>query len=152
MMSPGGGRHGRIAMTIGRVLSAFVAESRLGATYAAQTGFLIERHPDTVRAPDVAFVRRERRHIEADEGFVSGPPDLAVEVISPGDSASEVLDKVQQWLNSGCESVWVVDPEKRTITVYRKDAPMRVWRAGEALDDETLLPGFALPVSDVFAD
>jgi len=152
MMSPGGGAHGRIALTIGRILGTFVAESRLGATYAAETGFIIARDPDTVRAPDVGFIRGDRLHLEGDEGFISGPPDLAVEVISPGDSASEVLDKVQQWLESGCESVWVADSKRRTISVYRKDAPVRVWRAGEHLVDEPLLPGFALSIDEVFAD
>ncbi len=150
MMSPGGGRHGRIALAIGRILGTFVSANHLGATYAAETGFVIERDPDTVRAPDVAFLRKSRLNLEHAEGFIAGPPDLAVEMISPSDSASEVLDKVQQWLGAGCESVWVADPDKRTIAVYRSDRPVRVWREGESLVDEAPLPGFVLVVDEVF--
>ncbi|MCL4197538.1 MAG: Uma2 family endonuclease [Phycisphaerales bacterium] len=152
MMSPGGWRHGQIALKIGRLVGSYVEAHGLGATGGAETGFIIERDPDTLRAPDVAFVRRERTALGRAVGFFPGPPDLAVEVISPGDSASEVLDKVHQWLECGCESVWVADPQRRTISVYRKDRPVRVWRPGEALDDEPLLPGFSLSIDEVFAD
>lgn len=150
MMSPGGWRHGRIAARVARFLDEFVESRHLGAVGSAETGFIIEREPDTVRAPDASFVRAGRLHLSEDAGYFPGPPDLAVEVISPGDSASEVLDKVQQWLSAGCESVWVADPDKRTIAVYRSDRPVRVWRDGESLIDEPLLPGFALVVDEVF--
>jgi Uma2 family endonuclease len=150
MMSPAGHRHGRIAMRIGSLLDNFVQESSLGAVYAAETGFLLRRNPDTVRAPDVAFVRRERLSHLPEGGYFPGAPDLAVEVLSPGDTASEVLAKVQEWLDCGCEEVWVADPDRKTISVYRKDQPVRVWAESDVLTCESPLAKFTLDVSEVF--
>lgn len=152
MMSPAGSHHGDVANNLAFYLTRHAKANRLGKVKAAETGFIIERDPDTVRAPDVGFVRADRLHLDQREGFFPGPPDLAVEVLSPSDSAGEVLEKVQQWLDSGCASVWVADPKRCTISVYRHDRPVRVWREGETLESEPLLPGFALPVSEVFAD
>ncbi len=150
MMSPAGSHHGDIVGNLHLAMAQFVKTHQLGRVKVGETGFIIERDPDTVRAPDIAFVRSQRLHLDRRRGFFPGPPDLAVEVLSPNDAPSEVADKVQQWLESGCESVWVADPERRTISVYRKDRPIRVCRAGETLDDEPLLPGFSLSIDEVF--
>ncbi len=116
MMSPGGFEHGRVALRIGEFVSSFVRQRGLGVATGAETGFQIGRDPDTVRAPDVGFVCAERVPATPTAGFFDGAPDLAVEVLSPSDRASEVLAKVQDWLGAGCRIVWVVDPGTRTST------------------------------------
>jgi Uma2 family endonuclease len=118
---------------------------------AAETGFQIARDPDTVRAPDVGFVLSEREPGEPVKGYFPGPPDLAVEVLSPDDRASEVLAKVRDWLAAGCRRVWVVDPRTRTVSVYRSPSEIVVLSESDTLTDEELLPGFHLPVGEIFA-
>ena len=110
-MALAGRQHGRIAAKIGGCLEAFVVKNGLGETYAAGTGFIIDTAPDTVRAPDVSFVSRERAEATAEErGFFPGAPDLAVEVISPNDRYSEIEEKVSDWLRAGTQMVVVIDP------------------------------------------
>lgn len=150
MMSPASPLHGRIANRVASIITNFVDAHRLGAVFAAETGFIIERDPDTVRAPDVSFLRTERATNLPKRGFYPGPPDLAVEVLSPDDTASEVLDKVAQWLEAGTVSVWVIDPQRRTLTVSRADQPSRTLRDHEELADEPLLPGLRVQVAELF--
>jgi Uma2 family endonuclease len=119
MMSPGGFEHGRIIMNVAVPLGVFLKQNPLGVLLGAETGFWIAQDPDTVRAPDVAFVRADRVGASPVKGFFPGAPDLAVEVLSPDDRASEVLDKVRDWLQAGCHSVWIVDPRTRTIAIYQ---------------------------------
>ena len=118
MMSPAGSEHGWIVTNVTVPLAVFVKQRSLGRVFGAETGFRIGHDPDTVRA-DVAFVTAMRVGVELPPGFFPGPPDLAVEVLSPDDRAGEVLAKVQDWLDAGCRAVWVVDPRTRTVTVYR---------------------------------
>jgi len=148
-MSPAGARHGRVQMRIASPLDNFVESQSLGVVYGAETGFTIERNPDTVRAPDVAFVSRGRAEAD-DEGFFEGPPDLAVEVLSPGDTASAVHAKVAQWLDAGCVCVWVVDPQRQSASVCRREVDSDIWQSVTELACEELLPGFRLPVSSLF--
>jgi Uma2 family endonuclease len=149
MMSPAGFDHGRIAAVLCAQVWAFVRLRGLGVVTGAETGFFIQRNPDTVRAPDVGFVAARRVPPGPAPGFFEGAPDLAVEVVSPGDRASELLAKVQDWLDAGCQIVWVVDPAKRTVAVHRPDAqPARLGPADE-LTAEDLLPGLRLRVEEV---
>ena len=111
-MSPAGFEHGRVAMRIGASLSTFVIQRHLGEVTAAETGFVLRRNPDTVRAPGVAFVRQDR--LVPSSGYFPGPPDLAIEVVSPSDTYSEVDAKVLDWLRSGVRMVVVVDPSKKS--------------------------------------
>lgn len=150
MMSPAGPNHGDIANNVAFYVTKHVKQHRLGKVFAAETGFLIARNPDTVRAPDVAFVKADRVKSLPSRGFFPGSPDLAVEVLSPDDAASEVLAKVQDWLGAGCAEVWVVDPVRKTIVVSRKDQPVLVLNEGDELTCESLLPGFRLPVAEIF--
>ena len=149
MMSPAGFDHGRVAGRIHGRLSHFVESHDLGVVTSAETGFQIGHDPDTVRAPDVAFIRTERAPPLRTPGFFQGPPDLAVEVISPGDRAGEVLAKVRDWLDAGCLAVWSVDPVAHSVAVYRP-ATAAVLTATEDLTLEDLLPGFRLPVAEIF--
>jgi len=149
-MAPAGAQHGDIAMEIAFRIKAFTSANKLGKVYAAETGFIIKRNPDTVRAPDVAFVQSNRLPNIVDPGFFNGPPDLAVEVSSPNDRWSDVLAKVDQWLAAGAISVWVVDPPSQSIEIYRRQSLTVRYHAGQQLADEPTLPGFALDVAEVF--
>ena len=139
---PAGYRHGRVAMNMAIRLGAHLEQTRAGLLFAAETGFTLERDPDTVRAPDVAFVRRERLPEPEPVGFPAFAPDLAVEVLSPGDRPGEVLAKVGDWLNAGARLVWVIDPERREARVYRGDGTTQTLGEDQALDGEDVLPGF----------
>jgi Uma2 family endonuclease len=150
MMSPAGYEHGAIAGRVHGHLFRFVTEKGLGIVTAAETGFRIGRDPDTVRAPDVAFICAARVPRERTRGYFPGPPDLAVEVVSPDDRAGEVLAKVRDWLSAGCQAVWVVDPTSQTASVYRGPHDTAMLTAADELTDDTLLPGFHLPLADVF--
>lgn len=150
MMSPGGYEHGRIIVRVARRLADFVRENRLGDVTGARTGFHTGRDPDTVRAPDVGFVRSERVPTEPIKGYFQGAPDLAVEVLSPDDRAGEVLAKVRDWLAAGCRRVWVVDPRTRTVSVHRSRSEVAVLSESDTLTDEELLSGFGLPVAELF--
>jgi Uma2 family endonuclease len=147
---PAGGEHGRIAMELGRRLANHVATHALGVVYAAETGFTLARDPDTVRAPDVAFVSRERQPDPPPRGFPTFAPDLVVEVLSPTDRPGEVLAKVGDWLSAGTRLVWVVDPERREVRVHRHDGSLAMITAAGTLDGEDVLPGFACELTEIF--
>ncbi len=144
---PAGGRHGRVALNIALELGTYVRAHQLGVIYAAETGFTLARHPDTVRAPDVAFVRRERLPTPEPIGFPDLAPDLVVEVVSPGERPGELLAKIADWLSAGTRLVWVIDPERRLARVYRQDGTERIIAAEELLDGEDVVPGFSCPLS-----
>ncbi len=150
-MAPAGHQHGRIAINVTLPLAQHVKANNLGVVYAAETGFKLASDPDTVRAPDVAFVRRERVEAVGDSrGFWPGAPDLAVEVISPGDSYTDVEEKVFDWLDAGTRLVIVANPRKRLVTVYRSLTDVVVLTEADVLDGSDIVPGFAMPVKDIF--
>ncbi len=152
MMSPAGSLHGTLALRIGAYIQIFIDENDLGYAFAAETGFVLETSPDTVRAPDVSFVRTERLPAEGlPKSYFPGAPDLAVEVVSPYDRASEVQEKVQEWLRHGTLLVWVVEPESQTVIVYRSDGSATVLQKGGELDGEDVLPGFSYSLDRLFA-
>jgi len=151
-MPPAGNEHGYIAGEIFGELRSHVKANGLGRTYAAETGFEIHSNPDTVRAPDVAFVSRERlEEVGPVEGYWPGAPDLAVEVVSPNDRHSEVIEKALEWLDAGCRMVLVVDPKQHTVTVYRSREYIRILTEGEALDGADVIPGLSIPATEIFA-
>jgi Uma2 family endonuclease len=151
MMSPSGGEHGYSVTNVTVPLGTFVKQKSLGRVYGAETGFWISRDPDTVRAPDVAFVAADRVAMQPAKGFLEGAPDLAVEVLSPSDRPAEVVAKVQDWLQAGCRCVWVVDPQTQTVSVHQPNRPAVVLGVEGQLAGQDVLPGFMLPVADVFA-
>jgi Uma2 family endonuclease len=151
-MSPAGWKHGLIAGRLHGWLYAYVEKHKLGAIFASETGFLLASDPDTVRAPDIAFVCRERLSAEASsEAFWPGPPDLAVEVVSPGDTVHEVDDKVKSWLDAGTRMVWVIDPKWQSVTVYRSAASVTVLTENDELSGEEVIEGFRCVVGELFA-
>ena len=149
-MSLPGGRHGKVAGKILRRLGDYVEAAELGETYT-ETGFIVERDPDTVKGPDVSFVRSERLATIANpEKHIPFAPDLAVEVISPNDRADEVEEKVQLWLRAGALMVWTVDPESRTVTIYRPGTEPVTLAEDETIRGDDVVPGFACRVGDFF--
>ncbi len=148
MMVPPGFEHGRISLWIGHRLEGHVRERGLGVV-VGETGFLIATKPDTVRAPDAAFVRAERVKRPV-RGYFPGAPDLAVEVLSPDDRPGEVREKIGEWLGAGA-AVWVVDPKSRTVTVHEPGCPPVRLGATQVLRGGNALLGFEIVVGEIFA-
>jgi Uma2 family endonuclease len=143
-----GGRHGACCSRVGRRLGNFVEDNRLG-TVTSRVGFLSERDPDTVRGPDLAFWSRERLP-EVPDGYIEVAPDLVVEVVSPSDHYSRVQTKVKHYLSHGVRMVWVVDPEERSVTVYRSRQQALILEEADTLGGEDVVPGFACRVGELF--
>ena len=151
-MPPAGARHGDIASEIGALLRGHVKAHQLGRVFAAETGFIVQRDPDTVRAPDASFVAMNRLPPgELPIGFLELAPDLAVEVVSPGDTTREVLEKVEDWLRAGTRLVWVVYPATRTVTVHRSLEDVSELSGSDMLDGQGVVPGFSCQVRNLFA-
>jgi len=147
---PGGARHGAVANRIAYGITAHVEARDLGRVYAAETGFKIESDPDTVRAPDVAFIAKHRLPEVEPRGYPGWAPDLAVEVLAHDDHPAETLEKIAQWLKAGVRLVWVVDSERQTARVYRADGSEALLGPKEMLDGEDVLPGFRCPLADLW--
>lgn len=150
-MSPTGHEHGVVAMNIAGPLHQHVKSNNLGVVYAAETGFIVGQNPDTVRAPDVAFVQIERINQAGNvKSYWIGAPDLAVEVVSPGDTVGKVEGKVTEWLEAGTLMVWVASPRLRTVTVYRSLTEIIMLTEKDTLDGGDVVPGFRIAVCDIF--
>lgn len=150
VMSLPGARHGRFALRIGQLLDRHASQTGCGVTFG-ELGFLLSRDPDTVRGPDAAFISRERFEAVGDTAkYWPGPPDLAVEVVSPNDTFREMREKALEWTAAGCVAVLVVDPEKRTATVYRGGGQAHVHGEGETVDLDDAVPGFSVAISELF--
>lgn len=149
MMTPAGFQHGRIENRIQTLLSSFVLSNGLGEVTPGDTGFWLERDPDTVRAPDVAFVSRDRVP-NVVTGFFPGPPDLAVEIRSPNEEPKECASKIADYLRLGVRVVWDVDPQARSVTVHRTGAKPRVLFENDTLAEPTLLSDFKVTVKQFF--
>ena len=151
-MNPAGNVHGRVTMSFAWRLARHVEENRLGTVYAAETGFRLASDPDTVRAPDVALVSQARvEAIGEVEGFWPEAPDLAVGVVSPGDSYSEVEEKVFAWLDAGTKIVVVINPRQRSATVYKSPTDIVALTEADVLAGGDVVPGFELAVREIFA-
>ena len=149
-MSPSGGPHGDATSRITFYVNSLVYGQERGLTFTAETGFFVARDPDTVMAPDFAFVTEERLPETLPEGYVSVVPDLAVETRSPNDTAKEVAVKVEDWLAAGVQIVWVIEPRKQTITSHRRGRQPLVFGTGDTLDGEDILPGLSVPLRMIF--
>ncbi len=150
-MSAPEAEHSEVAGEFFRRIANHVVERGLGRVYAAETGFLLGRDPDTVLAPDVAFVRAERLPPPAERrGYLPLAPDLVVEIVSPSDRTGEIQQKVDRYLDAGVRLVWTVDPDARTVAVYRPGHPPLVRHQGDTVDGEDVLPDLHLPVADFF--
>lgn len=144
-----GYRHGKVTVHLTLVIGKYLEAHRLGHLLAAETGFKLASNPDTVRAPDVAFVSNARVPSPAPRGYAPLAPDLAVEVLSPDDRPGEILAKVGDWLSAGSQLVWVVDPVGRIARVFRADGTQSQLAETDALDGEDVLPGSLCRLADV---
>lgn len=150
-MPPTFGDHGRAAMRLSALLGAYIIEHNLGEVYAAETGFLLSRNPDTVRAPDFAFIQASRVTPQTQAPMWNPViPDLVVEVVSSGDRAKDVADKIQMWLDAGVRLLWAVYPSPNEVIEHRPNQPPHTLASHATLDGAEVVPGFTLPVSRIF--
>jgi Uma2 family endonuclease len=150
-MSPSGHNHGRITVRLTVPLATFVWENGLGEVFGAETGFKLTSNPDTVLAPDISFITKARiERAGSSDGYWNGPPDLAVEVLSPSERSGQVNRKVSQWLYFGAKQVWVVNPKNRTVVVHESDLRSVTLSEAESLDGGELLPGLRISVRRIF--
>lgn len=149
---PPGTYHGQIAGRLIVRVGAFVEANQLGEVFGQDTGFKIFSNPDTVRAPDLAFVSRDRLSLVGRRGYSAFAPDLVAEVLSPDDAPGEVREKITDWLVAGVRLAWVLDPDHRTAEVHRQDGSVSLIAADGALDGEHVLPGFRCLLSDLYRD
>ena len=151
VMSPAGSEHGWIAARILTQMANHVEASRLGRVYAAETGFLIEVNPDTVRAPDAAFVSHERlESAPPSSSYLQVAPDLVVEVVSPNDTSTEVESKAEQWLEAGSSIVLVADPTNQTLRVYRSKSQIEVLHSGDEFSCGDVCGNWEISVDEIF--
>src|SRR6266545_653348 len=144
---PPGYEHGRITAELGFLLVTHIKETRAGQLLIGDSGFKVAADPDTVRGPDIAFLRSERLPDPHTRGF----PALGVEVLSPSDRPGETLAKVGDWLEGGVRLVWVIDPARRLTQVYRQDGSTATIRETEPLDGEDVLPGFSCRLTAILS-
>ena len=146
-------RHNTALDNIWAALRAFVKPRKLGRVCTPDSGFLLSRDPDTLRGLDVAFLRADRlSRLDRDSHRFEGAPDLAVEIVSPSDSARDIQKKVKQYLSAGAHTVWIAYPETQEVHVFLHDGSVRRLCAGDTLDEPALLPGFSAAVSDLFME
>jgi Uma2 family endonuclease len=150
-MTPASWRHGSVASRLDGWLSTYVEAKGLGMTLTSEAGFLVARDPDTVRAPDIAFIHKDRLPaVLPEEAFWPGAPDLAVEVLSPGDTFREIDEKAKMWLKAGTRMVWVINPAWRTVTIYRSGTDVKTITDSGELEGEDVVPGFRCRVRELF--
>ena len=149
-MSPPGAQHGAVTMRLSAALYNYVEENNLGIVFTAETGFILERNPDTVLAPDSSFIRSERVNTLPD-GYLEMAPDLVVEVISPSQSRPEMKRKASRWLEYGVLEVWLVDAKRRTVNIRRPAGDNQLLREGEDLTGGDIVPGFRISLSRIFS-
>lgn len=142
--------HGRVAANLCCIVLTFVRAHRLGAVYAQDTGFQITHDPDTVLAPDLAFVHRDRLPAAPDDAYGQIPPDLVAEILSPSDRSQQARRKVALWLRAGVRLVWMIEPQRRVATMFFADGAVVPVSADGALDGGEVVPGFTCSLADVF--
>jgi Uma2 family endonuclease len=150
-MPASGFPHGRTAARLTAPLTQFILDHGLGEVFAAETGFQLTSSPDTVLAPDISFITKERlEEIGEPTGFSPGSPDLVIEVLSPSDRPSMVKQKTSLWLAHGAKQVWIVNPKKSTVTVYRSPSDSITFSGSDELEADDILPGFRISLDRIF--
>ncbi|HEY0872806.1 MAG TPA: Uma2 family endonuclease [Vicinamibacterales bacterium] len=148
-MSPVAPRHGHTTITLGALLWQHVRANRLGQVWT-EVGFRLASNPDTVRAPDIAFVRHDRLPPKDAKGFYRGAPDLAIEVLSPDDTRAEMRQKIADYFAAGTPAVVVIDPGSRRAAIHRPGTAVRILTTADTLDLDAIVAGFRLPLCEVF--
>lgn len=150
-MAPTGRPHARTEVKLAARLEAFVTKHALGEVYAGEVGIVIRRSPDTLRAADIAFLSRSRLERASPHGFLDVAPDLIVEIVSPNDRWTDVNDKIADYFVIGVGAIWIVNPQRGEISIYRSATDVRLYEAGDLISGEPELPGFTLDTADLFA-
>jgi Uma2 family endonuclease len=150
-MPPAGYEHGAIGIRFAAILFNFVSTRDLGCVTGSDTGFILCHDPDTVRAPDVSFVSRNRLPETLPVKYWDGAPDLAIEVLSRSDSATEMDAKVQEYLDAGATEVIVITPKMKMVKIFRQGQTATILRSGDTLRDLVAIPGFECSVNEIFA-
>lgn len=150
-MSPTGHPHGYVEFNIGGILREFVRKHKLGRVIGGEVGIYTQRNPDTVRAADVAFISRQRWSQVQSPSYLDVAPELVVEVLSPDDAWSEVMEKLEEYFAIGVLAVWIADPKRQQIYVYHSITEVDRFSVGDVLLDEKALPGFNVAVAELFA-
>lgn len=150
-MSPTGGTHGFVTARLTIAIGHHVEAHDLGMMFGAECAFKVKTNPDTVIAPDVAFVRYEKiATVENIDKFLPFAPDLAIEVLSPSNTVSEIDEKIELFLAAGTQAVWIVNPRRRTVTIHPQQNAPRILTEDDTLFDEDILPGFRYELSRLF--
>ena len=149
-MTPTGSEHGAIESNLSFELGSFVRQHGLGRVLVGEVGIYTRRNPDSVRGADVAFISGARISIRPAKGFLEVAPELVVEIMSPDDRWRDVRQKLGEYFAIGVERVWIVEPDSRTVLVYRSETEMGKLGEGETLEGEGVLEGFAVPVARLF--
>ena len=149
-MAPTGLVHGITESRIGKILRYFAEEHGIGEVLVGEVGIYTGRDPDTVRGADVVYISHERLASAKTDGFLTVAPELAVEVLSPGDRWSDIQDKLEEYFGIGVMSVWIADPKQKRLLAYTSPTQAKAHAGKDTLKDETVLPGFEIPVSDFF--
>jgi len=152
-MDATGGQHGEIEGNFYEAIKGFARLHQLGKVQVGEVGIYIQRNPDRVRAADVLFISLERyARLSNPQGYLDVAPDLVVEVLSPDDTMSRMLQKLREYFSIGVRLVWVVDPEVQSVFAYRSLVDVREFTAADTLTDDAVLPGFAVPMASLFAE
>jgi Uma2 family endonuclease len=150
-LSPVKKRHGRIFARLARRMEEVVERDRLGEVYAGDVGFILRRNPDTVRAPDLAFITTARLPATEEEGFSQVVPDLVVEILSPSDRWTEVERKISEYLAASVRVIWIVDPSQDQVHAYRPGRTPEVLGKTDTLEEPDLLPALRLSLAELLA-
>lgn len=151
-MAPAGLIHGEVESRLDMELALYARETGSGRVLVGEVGIYTGRDPDTVRGADIVFISYERYARRGPSVFLDVAPELVVEILSPEDRPGQVNDKIREYLAAGVDRIWFVNPRRRSVLVYRSSGPVETLEVGETLRDNEILPGFALPLSELFQD
>ena len=148
-LSPVNDEHSGISVNIGTAFNNYSRRQGFGQA-GVEAGYILLSGPDTVRGPDVSFRLVPRSARRQSVGFLQGAPDIAVEVFSPSNTVAQMEREVAEYLAAGSQRVWVAYPASRSVSVHRADGTTITYTGDDVITDEELLPGFSLPLSDIF--
>jgi Uma2 family endonuclease len=151
-MAPAGHIHGEVESRLDVELALYARKTGSGRVMVGEVGIYTGRDPDTVRGADIVFISHERYARCGPSAFLDIAPELVVEILLPEDRPGQVNDKIQEYLSAGVDRIWFVNPRRRSVLVYRLSGQVEALAVGDLLRDEEILPGFSLPLSELFRD
>ena len=151
-ISPTGDEHSGVEAAFGAILREFVRAHKLGKVRVGEVGMYVRRHPDSVRGADAIYISNERYAQKQPKSYLDVAPELVVEIMSPDDSWSEVMQKLREYFAIGVRLIWVADPRSRRVYAYRSMTDIREFAEEAELPGDDVLPGFAVHVAQLFED